>query len=53
MEEEEVRVLQIPFSSNDLRHNDLHHNDRNLHNRTGSKRERDEHIERFWQLSLQ
>lgn len=51
-------VLLIPFSNSDLRHNDLSRNDRNLHdhnlnNRNGSKRERDEHIERYWQPTLQ
>lgn len=36
-----------------LRHNDQHRNDRNLNSHNGSKLERDEHIERFWQLELQ
>jgi hypothetical protein len=37
---------------NDQHHNDRHRNDRNLNSHIGSKLERDEHIERFWQLAL-
>lgn len=51
-------MLLIPFSNSDLRHNDPSRNGRNLHvhnlnSRNGSKRERDEHIERYWQPTLQ
>lgn len=51
--------LLIPFSNSDLRHNDLSvsRNDRNLHDHNLNshnccKRERDEHIERYWQPTL-